>query len=178
MFKKRRKPSLEPLNTTSTADISFILLVFFLVITSMDTDKGLPRQLPPPDDNRKQEIVDVKKNNLMTLTLTAKDTLLADGKTVDVTHLDNGIIEFISKKADRRQHIIYIDIDSRSSYGAYFKVQNQITAAYNTLRNRFTSRKYGKPYSRCTTEEREDARTFYPQRVVENIKDTMKGTPE
>ena len=57
---RRRKRDIPGLNTTSTADISFMLLIFFLVTSSMDTDKGLPRQLPPPDDSTRQEEVEIK----------------------------------------------------------------------------------------------------------------------
>ena len=60
--KKRKMPSL---NTTSTADISFMLLIFFLVTTSMDTDRGLGRTLPkPPEDEEQQNEIDVKERNL------------------------------------------------------------------------------------------------------------------
>ena len=55
MFERRRK-KVPGLNTTSTADISFMLLIFFLVTSSMDTDKGLPRQLPPPQQEQQKEV--------------------------------------------------------------------------------------------------------------------------
>ena len=54
----RRKHSMPVLNTTSTADISFMLLIFFLVTTSMDIDKGLSRQLPPLDDEKEEQVID------------------------------------------------------------------------------------------------------------------------
>lgn len=178
MFKKRKKQILEPINTTSTADISFILLVFFLVITSMDTDKGLIRQLPPPDNSHEQEIADVEKKNLMTLELTAEDRLLVDGEPTEASRLSDKVMAFIDNKADRAHHIISIDINRHSSYEAYFKVQNEISAAYNMLRNKYTMRHYGKPYAQCTAEQREKARGFYPQRIAESISETGKGGEE
>lgn len=101
--------------------------------------------------------------------------LLVDGEQTDISSLSEKAVTFIDKKADRQQHIISIEIDSRSSYEAYFKVQNEITAAYNKLRNKYTSQHYGKPYARCTAEQRETAREFYPQRIAESISDTQKG---
>ena len=56
----RSKRKVPGLNASSTADISFILLIFFLVVTSMDTDTGLARRLPnPPDPNQQEEDVKV-----------------------------------------------------------------------------------------------------------------------
>lgn len=63
MFHRRRR-DMPSLNTTSTADISFMLLVFFLVITSMDADKGMVRQLPPLD-NREERVTDVNSSNVL-----------------------------------------------------------------------------------------------------------------
>ena len=77
MLIRRKQHETPGLNTTSTADISFMLLIFFLVTTSMDVDKGLLRQLPSPEPQKKeqqQSVVD--KANLMELRLTAGDTLL------------------------------------------------------------------------------------------------------
>ncbi|WP_273178330.1 ExbD/TolR family protein, partial [Hoylesella pleuritidis] len=72
----RHRPRRVPrLNTTSTADISFMLLIFFLVTTSMDVDKGLSRQLPPPDLHPQTEETNVEKHNLMTLEITADNRL-------------------------------------------------------------------------------------------------------
>ena len=65
---KRRVPGL---NTTSTADISFMLLIFFLVTSSMDSDKGLARQLPPPQNEQVEQELKVKERNVLKITLTA-----------------------------------------------------------------------------------------------------------
>lgn len=75
MLIRRKQRETPGLNTTSTADISFMLLIFFLVTTSMDVDKGLLRQLPSPDPQKKEQQTVVDKANLMALRLTAGDTL-------------------------------------------------------------------------------------------------------
>ena len=72
------------LNTTSTADISFMLLIFFLVTTSMDVDKGLSRQLPPPELKKESEQTNVSKSNLMTLQITSDNRLLVDDQPADI----------------------------------------------------------------------------------------------
>ena len=75
MFRRRNKREVPQLNTTSTADISFMLLIFFLVTSSMDTDKGLTSQMPPPEDSTEQQDQEVKKRNVMELQLDAADVL-------------------------------------------------------------------------------------------------------
>ena len=64
---KHRSHKIPALNTTSTADISFMLLIFFLVTTSMDRDQGLMRQLPPLEDDKQEQLTDVSKDNVMML---------------------------------------------------------------------------------------------------------------
>ena len=94
MLIRRKSHETPGLNTTSTADISFMLLIFFLVTTSMDVDKGLLRQLPSPEPQKKeqQESV-VDKNNLMAIHLTAGDTLLVNDKPMKVAQLKEEIID-------------------------------------------------------------------------------------
>ena len=72
---RRRKHSMPVLNTTSTADISFMLLIFFLVTTSMDIDKGLSRQLPPLDDEKEEQVIDMDKSNMIRLAISADNQL-------------------------------------------------------------------------------------------------------
>ena len=74
MFGHRRHSQVPSLNTTSTADISFMLLVFFLVTSSMDSDKGLRRQLPPPPQEE-QQAVDILQEDIMTVVLSADGQL-------------------------------------------------------------------------------------------------------
>ena len=74
MVKREKRHSIPELNTTSTADISFLLLIFFLLTTSMDSDKGLGRMMPPPEPDKQEEMQDVKKDNVLTL------HLMKDGK--------------------------------------------------------------------------------------------------
>ncbi|MBO4462717.1 MAG: biopolymer transporter ExbD, partial [Prevotella sp.] len=82
MFRRRRNREVPQLNTTSTADISFMLLIFFLVTSSMDSDKGLTSQLPPPEDTTEQQEQEVKKRNVLELRLDADDVLTCNGEAI------------------------------------------------------------------------------------------------
>ena len=79
---KRRKHRVPTLNTTSTADISFMLLIFFLVTTSMDIDKGLSRQLPPLEDDKEEQVIDMNKNDMIRLSISADNQLSINDRVV------------------------------------------------------------------------------------------------
>lgn len=178
MFQRFKRNRVPPINTTSTADISFILLVFFLVMTSMDIDKGLSRQLPPIDNNDKQETVDIHKDNLLELKIMPSGSLTADGQPLDVGKLRSRVTVFIAGSPDIMRHVIAIDVDRDAPYEAYFKVQNEIMAAYNALRDKYALRTYGQVYARCTAGQREKIRARYPQRIAETSSGTEEGGAE
>lgn len=162
---KRRKHIVPALNTTSTADISFMLLIFFLVASSMDVDKGLLRQLPPADTKEEPLEVDVSKERLMELKITGGNQLMLDGQPVEVSGLRNRVAEFVSRVGSK--HLISIDADPNSSYETYFKMQNEIVVAYAMVRNELAKRKFGQPLSRLTNEKRDEVKALLPQRIAE-----------
>ena len=86
MFRKRYRQQIPELNTTSTADISFMLLIFFLVTSSMDTDKGLLRQMAPPPQQEEQ-LTNINKDCVLQVELDAHDQLTCNGKVVTPTQL-------------------------------------------------------------------------------------------
>ncbi len=133
MLIKRKKHTVPKLDATSTADISFMLLTFFLVTTSMDSDKGLISQLPPADNGEKMEAPVVSRSNLMMFRITASDQLLLNDTVVQVRNLRNSIRKFIISRGDK--HSIAIDAHPASSYDIYFKLQNELAAAYSLVRN-------------------------------------------
>ena len=132
MFRRRHREQIPELNTTSTADISFMLLIFFLVTSSMDTDKGLLRQMPPPqqEDVKPQ---DINKDHLISVTLDAGDALAMDGTLLTPAQLTDELVNAIAH--DPKEHVISIQTDRRTSYEAYYRMQNAIVAAYNRLRS-------------------------------------------
>ena len=164
MFRRRHSEPVQELNTSSTADISFMLLIFFLVTSSMDTDKGLMRQLPPLPDE-KQQPMDVKQDHVMIIRLDAKDNLSLDGTLLSDIQLTEELKHRI--EADRLEHVISIETCRETSYEAYFHVQNAVVRAYGSLRDARARQLCGKPYSRCSADEREDVDHYYPQRISE-----------
>ena len=95
------------LNTTSTADISFMLLVFFLVTSSMDSDKGLGRKLAPIDEQQ-QEQRDINRSNVLEVKIDANDVLYCDDKVVTYEELQQQVESFVaSRQTD--QHVIAVE---------------------------------------------------------------------
>ena len=82
IIKKKRKRDVPGLNTTSTADISFILLVFFLVISSMDSNKGILRQLPPADAKQTEQTTELDRRNVFEINIGTDGRLTASGKAI------------------------------------------------------------------------------------------------
>ena len=147
--KKRKVPAM---NATSSADIAFMLLIFFLITTSMDTDKGLARRLPPPvpKDQKNDTDVDIKKRNLLVVLINSNNQILCGDQFVDIKQLKERIKEFIDNpyndehKPERveadvpffgkmmvtKNHVISLQNDRGTEYQAYIDVQNEIAAAY------------------------------------------------
>ena len=174
MIRRKNSRKIAPLNTTSTADLSFILLVFFLVITSMDSDKGLPRQLPPEDNKEQTAPGDVKRSNIMDITVDGKGNIMVNGQPSAVKKIKGDIVRFVTTKAERQQHIIQLHIDKKAEYDTYFHVQHEITAAYLQLRNEYATKKFGKKYKQCSKEQRKECMDYYAQRISERI-EGMQG---
>ena len=187
MFRRRGKREVPQLNTTSTADISFMLLIFFLVTSSMDTDKGLTSQMPPPGDTTEQQEQEVKKRNVMELQLDANDVLTCNGEAITTDELTKRVEEFVANAADATdlpekserevhlighcrvsdRHIITIEADRHTTYNAYFEMQNAIARGYNNLRDRLARSHFGHGYASCSQQERDAVGMVYPKRISE-----------
>lgn len=180
------------LNTTSTADISFMLLIFFLITTSMDTDKGLARRLPkPPEPDQEDATMDIKSRNILFVRINAagqlwiKDEMNSGfGEIQELRqrakdfvkneqnlskwpekHVKN--IELLGNCYVTDKHVISVQTDRGTPYDMYFQVQNELVAAYNELRNEVSKEKFGRLYENLSPEEKAAIRQYYPQNISE-----------
>ena len=131
MFLRRRKRHVPELNTTSTADISFMLLVFFLVTSSMDTDKGLGRRLAPLDEQQ-QEQRDINRQNVLQIRIDAADRLFCDNEPVTLAQLQQQVESFMRSRMDNN-YVVAVETDPHATYNAYFEMQNAVVAVYRKL---------------------------------------------
>ena len=175
------------INSSSTADMAFILLCFFLMTTTMDQDKGLQRRLPPmPDPNQKAEDQKVNRRNIIVVKINSADRLLAGSEPMDVSQLKDKIKEFLTNPANDpnlpekeeieienfgpcmvSKGVISLQNDRGTSYQAYMAVQNELVKAVNELRNDFAMANFAKTYEKCNEEEQEIVRKAVPQNISE-----------
>ena len=175
------------LNTTSSADIAFLLLIFFLVSTTMDVDKGIQRRLPPiPDEKQQQQDVKVNRRNIVVVRINAQDRILAGGEPMDVTQVKTKIKEFITNPANSEslpekemkdiegfgqyavsKGVVSLQNDRGTSYSAYLRVQNEIVKAFNEIRDDFAMINYGSKYADLDEEKQKIVREAVPQSISE-----------
>lgn len=185
MGKSSRK--VPQLNSSSTADISFILLIFFLVTTSMDTDTGLERRLPPWEPDAQEDDVKVKERNILVVSINKNNEILCRGREIEVGEINEIAKEFIANPENRAnlpakenfeipgfgtvttttKHVISLSTDRSTGYEIYFKVQNELTKAYNELRDEWCFATFNHHYIDCTTDQQTYARGMYPSKISE-----------
>ena len=146
---KRAAPEV---NAGSMADIAFLLLIFFLVTTTIPKDSGINRKLPPMEPPNEDEVV-IKQKNIFTVLINNKDQLLVEDELMELKDLRNAAIEFLDNGGDGScdycngarnpkssdnpdKAIISLKNERETSYAAYISVQNELVAAYNSLRNK------------------------------------------
>lgn len=170
MLIKRRQHRVPVLNTTATADISFMLLTFFLVTTSMDVDRGLVRQLPPLDNEQEQnaEVVEVERENTMAFAIDANGKLTLDAKPVNMSQVRSRVADFVGKRGEH--HVISIDTDPAADYNTYFALEDAIVGAYADARDRIARKKYRIGYAQLSEAERQKVRKACPQHILETYR--------
>lgn len=184
----RKKRDVPGINSSSTADIAFMLLIFFLVTTSMDTDRGLARRLPPPPENKDQkDDIIVKERNILQVRINKDNQLWLAGDWSDIKFLREKAKEFIKNSNDdpnlpervqknipffgnvmvTDKHVISLQNDLGTSYEAYIQVQNELVAAYNELRNELANQQFGRNFAECNEEQQKAITEYYPQKISE-----------
>jgi biopolymer transport protein ExbD len=182
------KRELGEINAGSMADIAFLLLIFFLVTTTMDVDTGIARQLPPIPEKKDITDIEINKRNVFIVLINAQDRLLVNGKLMNVEDLREKAIEFIKSdpnnpnlpeleevKIDGINKPVYVgkgvislQNDRGTTYGRYIEVQNELVAAYNILRDEAAMEYFGKEkYDKLDEKQQEAVRKIYPQRISE-----------
>ena len=186
MGKKRKTPGI---NGSSSADIAFMLLIFFLITTSMDTDKGLARRLPPPvpKDQKKNEEMDIKKRNILVVLINSNNQILCNNEFIDIKQLREKVrnfienpyndehmpektevdVPFFGKQMVTKNHVISLQNDRGTEYQAYIDVQNELAAAYNELREEVSRKKFGKAFADLDEDQQKAVQMIYPQKISE-----------
>ena len=181
------KKKVPEINGSSMADIAFIALIFFLMVTTMDKEEGISRLLPPiPAEDQKVEDQKVNRRNIIQVKINSNDRLLAGSQPMDVRQLKDKIKEFMTNPYDDpnlpekevqdipglgpvpvSKGVISLQNDRGTTYQAYITVQNELIKAVNELRDEFSMRTYGKKYNKLDETRQEIVRKAVPQRISE-----------
>lgn len=172
MLKKKRGREEAEINGSSLADIAFLLLIFFLVVTTIDVDTGIGLVLPPiPDD---VEPPPVRERNLLKILVNAQGMVLLDEEPAAIANVRDRVKEFIDNNgADPElsespdDAIVSIKTDRRTPYNVYIDMLDEVMGAYNELRNQASMERFGVPYSALdnNSEQQAEIQEIYPKKI-------------
>ena len=160
------KREIQEINAGSMADIAFLLLIFFLVATTMDIDTGISRLLPPmPEEEELDDDQEIRERNVFVVLINKDDDLFVEDGFYDVSELKEMTKAFflnpnddenLSEKRELTtdyfgtmmvsKGVISLRNDRGTSYGQYIAVQNELAAAVNELRNELCMQRFGRKY--------------------------------
>jgi biopolymer transport protein ExbD len=152
-------------NAGSMADIAFLLLIFFLVTTTIETDSGISRKLPPMQEENVEPPI-IKEKNIFQVIVNRNNDLLVEDELMELSALKDAAVAFLDNgggvgpeactycegAADPASSdnpikaVIMLVNDRQTEYGTYIAVQNELVAAYNELRNRTAQRLFNKSF--------------------------------
>ncbi|HKK81768.1 MAG TPA: biopolymer transporter ExbD [Prolixibacteraceae bacterium] len=176
-------------NASSLADIAFMLLIFFLVTTTMDVDSGLERRLPQwvdPEDI--EDTPPIKERNVFVVLVDRNNRLMVEGELTRVEDLKDKAKEFLTNPMNdenlpekevkeipyfgpyevlTKSSVISLQNDVGTTYGTYIAVQNELVAAIHELREELSQRKFGKSYEDLNDDQQDAIKEIYPQKISE-----------
>ena len=177
----------QEINAGSMADIAFLLLIFFLVTTTMDVDSGITRKLPAiqPEDQPKPP--EVKERNVYIVLINQHNQLAVEGELMDVNKLCEGVKEFITNPnndlnlSERKDPIdipffgmmelskgvVSLQNDKGTSYHKYIEVQNELVRAFNELKDELSMKTFGMLYKDLDKDRQKAVKKVYPMSISE-----------
>jgi len=175
------------INSSSMADIAFLLLIFFLVTTTMDVDTGIYKKLPPIPENQTQEPdVKVKKRNVLSILVNRNNELLVNGDVISISQLRDKTKEFFLNPANKEnlpekslktvpyfgdvmvsKGLISLQNDRGTQYATYIRVQDELAAASRELKDEKAMQKWGKKYDQLTEDQQDAVRKYIPVQISE-----------
>lgn len=159
------------INASSMADIAFLLLIFFLVTTTILLDQGILVKLPSYEE---RPPIDIKEKNMLSVLVNAQDQLLFEGEVLDIKNLREKIKQGItnpqqlkSLPASPRKAVISLQNDRGTSYEFYISVYNELRAAYRELHNEAALDRYGKFFEELPIKYQKKIRDELPMTISE-----------
>jgi len=171
----------------SLADIAFMLLIFFLVTTTMDVDSGLERRLPQwVDQDQLDDNTQIKERNIFVVRVNRDNKLLVEGEPARIEDLRDKTKEFMANPNNDEnlpekepkevpyfgevmvtKGVISLQNAFDTKYGTYIAVQNELVGAINDLREQLAEDKFGKSYEQLDEDQQKAIREIYPSKISE-----------
>lgn len=168
------------------ADIAFLLLIFWLMTTSMNVDSGISRKLPPLVDQESDPGMDAHERNVLMVFVSGNNQLLVAGQRMDISGLSEKAKTFITNPTNDpnmpekemteipllgnypvSKGLISLQNDRGTSYDMYLKVQNELTKAYNQAKDELAQQKFGRPYIDLNEEQTKAINKAIPVKISE-----------
>lgn len=187
----RKKRTIPELPSASLADIAFLLIIFFIVSTTMDVDTGIYRVLPQWVED--VEAPKINKRNTFVVLINKNNDLAVNGEFAQVSEIKDKLKEFILNPLDnpnlsekkeemiegigpfmRSQGIVSLQNDRGTDYGAYIQVQNELVKGFNELRNDFAIQRFGMKLDKLSEAEQEAVKKAFPTAISEAEPEEIK----
>lgn len=172
MLDKQQRREEPEINGSSLADIAFLLLIFFLVVTTIDVDAGIGLVLPPiPDDTPPPP---VRERNLLNILVNAQGMVLLDEQPAAITEVRQRVKDFVDNPNNDPElsespddAIVSIKTDRRTPYNVYIDMLDEVMGAYAELRNVASQQRFGVPFSALeqNSVQRDEIQEMYPKRI-------------
>jgi biopolymer transport protein ExbD len=172
MLMKKRKREEAEINGSSMADIAFLLLIFFLVTTTINVDTGIGLMLPPPLED--EDPPPIRERNLMNILVNERGQILMDDEPYQIGEVKNYLIEFIRNPTNDPDlaespelAIISIRTQRQTPYRIYIDMLDEVMGAYKELRDQASSSNFGVPYNALgeNSAQQEQIKDMYPKKI-------------
>ncbi len=172
IYRKQRKKMSLKINSGSMADIGFLLLIFFLVSTTIKDEKGIAVRLPPLDED--VNYFEPSNKNICKVLINHENQLLVNSQRMNIENLTNFLKIYITNpqmdptlSSGPTKAIISIQNDRSSSYHMYVNVYNEIKKAYNQIRDENAIVQFGLPFQACNKVQRKEIARMVPINIFE-----------
>lgn len=177
----------ENVNAGSMADIAFLLLIFFLVTTTISTDAGIKRELPKPCTSPEDCTKTIAENNILLIKLNSSGEILINENLIDVNQINQEIVKFVDNNGDAsctyckgaksseasdnpKKAVIAIEHNRQTPYKVFISIQDEITKAIMQLRDAYSLDRFNTLYSELNVSEKILVQKAYPINISEIVK--------
>ena len=186
------KRKIQEVNAGSMADISFLLLIFFLVATHMNVDTGINRLLPPWQEEKEEQ--EVKERNVLNVFVSMRNELMVNSERIDLGQLKDRTKDFVLNRTNDpnmpeftitdieiigeyavSEGIVSLQNDRATSYGMYIRVQNELTKAFNEIRDDVSRQYFRRPYAELNTDQQKAIQAAVPLKISEAEQRDISG---